>query len=424
MTKNSEEVQNETWISEIVNKLESGKPTERVQACDALQHVLKGAKAETCRRAFAGNRAVPQLLILGQHRDTAKAAMYALQLLAATPEPLDPVKLWMEECGCINTLIRISISQVNSFLHGVESKDAMEPDAVTEISQTISHMLATLVNLCIGSSKRKDVCLQSLEFVKLIEDLLNLHMHRDIQKTAAYLVATMAIGSENRKQILATERIIMYLAILLKPGPPVQLQYQAVVALRAIMHGSLDRQMLVLQQPGIMTNLKDLLPPRTYLPQPFGNFFPSRMTIPSSMSQHMRQNGHMHRGRLISEKDQMEVMIAIAVLRTASVNIETAVLADDECSTPDDDTLTSDSSSSVGGRWGSQSLLDVSISCSSERALDSAQTQTDVLISSVELEQVAAFADVIVADVMIAATHILITTSGNKCRRKSDPYTL
>ena len=41
-----------------------------------------------------------------------------------------------------------------------------------------------------------------------------------------------------------------------------------------------------------------------------------------------------------TEKDQMEVMIAISVLRAARANMEKAAQADDECSTPDEDTFT------------------------------------------------------------------------------------
>ena len=149
-----------------------------------LQAVLKGVEADACRQALAGNRAIPQLLMLGQHKETAKAAMYALQLLAATPRPLDPAKLWMEECGCIDTLVHITIVAVNSFIGGSafmgEELSAWSPEEAADVSQTISHMLATLVNLCIGSPDRKDKCLRSPQFVTLLADLLRLDEHRDV----------------------------------------------------------------------------------------------------------------------------------------------------------------------------------------------------------------------------------------------------
>lgn len=350
MAKNSQEIEEETWIRSICKNLESGEAAERCTACDMLQAVLKGVEADACRQALAGNRAIPQLLMLGQHKETAKAAMYALQLLAATPRPLDPAKLWMEECGCIDTLVHITIVAVNSFIRGqvggsafmAEEWPSASAEEAADVSQTISHMLATLVNLCIGAPDRKDKCLQSPQFVTLLADLLRLDEHRDVQKTTAYLVATMAIGSEARKQILATDRVIFALAALLKSEVPASVQFQVVVAIRAVMHNSLDRQIRLAQQPGIMDDLKALLPPPTFfIPQSMGSLFSSKAMI--------------NRG---TEKDQMEVMIAISVLRAARANMEKAAQADDECSTPDEDTFTDAGSSFGGGRRQSQVLFD------------------------------------------------------------------
>ena len=88
----------------------------------------------------------------------------------------------------------------------------------------------------------------------------------------------MAIGSEARKQILATDRVIFALAALLKSEVPASVQFQVVVAIRAVMHNSLDRQIRLAQQPGIMEDLKALLPPPTFfIPQSMGSLFSSKV---------------------------------------------------------------------------------------------------------------------------------------------------
>ena len=88
----------------------------------------------------------------------------------------------------------------------------------------------------------------------------------------------MAIGSEARKQILATDRVIFALAALLKSEVPASVQFQVVVAIRAVMHNSLDRQIRLAQQPGIMDDLKALLPPPTFfIPQSMGSLFSSKV---------------------------------------------------------------------------------------------------------------------------------------------------
>lgn len=83
----------------------------------------------------------------------------------------------------------ITIVAVNSFIRGqvggsafmAEEWPSASAEEAADVSQTISHMLATLVNLCIGAPDRKDKCLQSPQFVTLLADLLRLDEHRDVR---------------------------------------------------------------------------------------------------------------------------------------------------------------------------------------------------------------------------------------------------
>eukprot|EP00037_Helgoeca_nana_P009252 m.81334 g.81334 ORF g.81334 m.81334 type:complete len:556 (+) comp19456_c0_seq1:273-1940(+) len=231
---------------EISAMLSSGTLDDRLAGCDILRTRMKGRHSDTYRKRLEDHpELIATLLTLGQRGESAISAVYTLQVMAATASD-GGIKLVFDNCGATDALVASLFRTATDF--GMDQADFLK---------LVTHTMATLLNLCIGSVPRKERCLHTPNFVHTLNELLYVDgpMACNVQVVCANLIASLAIGCADRKEILGSAGIIPHLAQLVHPGNSLPLKLQAVVTLRALMHSKQDRQLQVALQPDLMQNL-------------------------------------------------------------------------------------------------------------------------------------------------------------------------
>lgn len=237
------------WTSNISEMLSSGVLDERIEGCQILQASMKGRHADMYRDKLAEYPdLIATLLTLGHRGESAVPAVFTLQVMAATVTD-GPLKALFDECGATDQLIASLFRTAEEF--GL---------ITVEYHRLLAHIIATLLNLCIGSVPRKERSLRTEHFVHRLNELLYVEGPgaAKVQVVCANLIASLAIGCTERKEMLCSAGIIPHLAQLVKPENPLSLRVQAVVTLRAVMHNKHDRQLQVALQPDMMENLEAL----------------------------------------------------------------------------------------------------------------------------------------------------------------------
>jgi len=239
------------WETIVKAKLSSGLWQDRVEGCHWLQSELKGERGNACRNLVESTNLISTLLKLCQHKHTAVAAMYTLQLFAATADPDSPGKILLVECHAIETIIASLCRSQDDY--------NLDTDAYHCL---MAHTLATLLNICIGSNSRKDMYLQDSRLLLRLTELLQLDNSPRVQTVCANLLSSLALGgSASRKETIASMGVVPRLVRLLSPevGATRELRCQAVVTLRSVVHSNKVLQQRVAAIPGIDDALEALL---------------------------------------------------------------------------------------------------------------------------------------------------------------------